>query len=255
MRLLPVFRWILLAALAVATTGAAQMESWLTYRAIREMPAAAVAQRLIGPELGADVERVESRRDPMLPAALDVMLFHRPVPVGRDYCGQSVHELTLFTIRHEGAQTVLDDDGLWVQHRDEWNSLARAPACGLSAGQRFASIGSADSNTAMQALDDLAYAQVRAAGLGRLRIQLRCRDEVAYDPDQCRRGARAILATLPLDRICSIDRDREDPQAIEAVICLDDSVWARGFHWSVRIRDFGSDHPRLSLTWKDPAPF
>jgi len=253
MKGLPILRWTWPALLA--TAAAAQTEPPLTYRAIREMPPAAVALRLLGSGQGADVVRIESRREPMLPGALDIMLFHRPVPVGRDYCSQSVHQVTLFTVRHEGTQTVLDNDGLRVQNTNEWDSLARAPGCRLSAGQRFAAIGTGDSDTAMQVLDDLAAAQARAAAHGRLRIQLRCRDEVAYDPNQCRRGARTILATLPLGRICSIERDREDRQAIEAVVCLDDSVWARASYWSVRMRDFGSDHPRLSLTWKDPAPF
>jgi hypothetical protein len=177
------------------------------------------------------------------------------VSVGRGYCSQSVHELYLFTVRHEGTQRVLDDDGLRVQNSQEGQSLARASACRLSAGQRFASIGSSDTDVAMQALDNLAAAQADAAARGRLRIRLSCRDEVEYDPNQCRQGARAVLANLPLNRVCSIGPDIEDSRAIEAAVCLDDSVWARGSYWSVRMRDFGTDRARLSLTWKDPAPF
>lgn len=242
-------------ALSLAAAVAAESPTPLTYRQIREMSPVAVAQRLIGPERGADVERIASRREPMLPATLEVLLFHRPVPLGRDYCSQSVHRLYLFTVRHEGTQTVLDDDGLQVQNSQEGASLARAPGCRLSVGQRFASMGSGDADAAMRVLDNLAAAQASAAARGPLRIRLSCRDEVAYDPNRCRQGARAVLANLPLDRACSIDRNDEDPQETEAAICLDDSIWAFGSFWSVRMRDFGTDRARLSLTWKDPAPF
>jgi hypothetical protein len=255
MRRPPALRWLSLAAVAFGPAAYAQTEAPLTYRAIRELPPAAVALRLLGPERGGDVVRIESRREPMLPATLEVMLFHRPVPLGSDYCSQSVHRLYLFTIRHEGLQRVMDDDGLRVQNIEGGLSLARAPACRLSAGQRFASIGPTDANAAMRALDNLAAAQAGAATGGRLPIQLTCRDEVARDPDRCRRGARALLANLPLNRVCSISREQEDPQAIEAAICLTDSIWAPGAYWSVRLRDFGTHRARLSLTWKDPAPF
>jgi hypothetical protein len=247
----PILRWLPLVAMAFAAQALAQTNAPLTYRAIRETLSSAMALRLLGPEQSADVERIEARREMMLPATVEVHLFHRPVPLGRSYCRQLVHDLYLSTIRHEGSQIVADDDALQKMHDpSQSSSLARAPACRLRAGQRFAAIDPDNLDGAMWALDRLAVAQAAALGpTRRIPFRLTCRDEIERDPDRCRRGVRDVLAHLPLDQACSVYAADDDPQIVEVDLCTDGPLWV------VRIDSAGRVPARLSMLWKDPDPF
>lgn len=59
MRRPPALRWLSLAAMALCPAARGQTEAPLTYRAISAMTPAAVGRRLLGPERGADIARVE----------------------------------------------------------------------------------------------------------------------------------------------------------------------------------------------------
>jgi hypothetical protein len=245
---LPAWRFLLLAALAFASRAFAEDPAPLTLRAIREMTPSAVARRLIGPEHAADVERIETQPNwGMLPGALQVRLFHRPVPVGRNYCSQSKHQVVLFTA--PPTRDVPDDATLRVQYTDEINTLARASDCRLRTGQQFASLG-VDADVAMRALDNLASAQATAVRGGRLPFRLSCRDEVDRDPDKCRSGARAALAHLPLDLACSVDlHNSENVRTVEVILCPEVSMWM------ITMREIGIGRGRLTMLWEDIPPF
>lgn len=121
--------------------------------------------------------------------------------------------------------------------------LARAPGCRLAPGQLFASVR--DGAVAMRALDDLAFAQAAASSAnGTIPLQLTCRDEVEDDPDRCGAGAREVLAHLPLNRACSVDRASDDGPDVDVYLCTD------GPQWVLHQRRAGSDPPRLLMVWK-----
>lgn len=243
-RLLPA----VLAALASTAGASAQTPAPLTYRQIRALPPSEVAASLLRPDQPTDIERIETQPNwGMLPGALQVRFFHRPVPVGRDYCSQLRQAVVLFTT--PPSRDVPDDAALRVQSSDEYRALARAPGCRLNPGQEFAGL-TVDADVAMDALDRLAAAQTAAARHGRLPFRLSCRDEVSRDPNKCRPGPRQVLAHLPLDHACGVDlADFDDPRTIEITLCSDEALW------TLRMRDFGTDHARMTMLWEDIPPF
>jgi hypothetical protein len=242
-------RRLTLAASAFVFAAAARAEPPLTFRAIRALLPATVALRLLGPERGAEIVRIETRPNAgMAPGVLEVRLFSRAVAVGPNHCLQPLYRVTLTTLT-PGHFELAEDEALRVGHVDETALIARAPACRLSEGQQFAEFRPGlDEAAAMRALDDLAYAQA-AAGGRRLPFRLSCRDEVDRDPDLCRRGARDVLAHLPLDQACDVDSDEDDPHAVAVTLCLHES------QWTLSMRDFHTNRARLSMLWKDPDPF
>ena len=84
-----VLGWLTLAASAFAVAAAARAEPPLTLRDIRALPTPALALRLLGPERGADIVRIEGVPDARVRASvLQVFLYARPVPLGSNYCSQ-----------------------------------------------------------------------------------------------------------------------------------------------------------------------
>jgi hypothetical protein len=233
-------RWLPLAAPAFAAATSAQTEPTLTYRQIRDLPPSEVAARLLRPDQAANLERIETQPNwGMLPGALQVRFFHRPIPVGRGYCSQLRQEVVLFTT--PPSRDVPDDAALRVQNSNEYSALARAPGCRLREGQQFASFG-VDMDVAMRALDSLAEAQAVAAEHGRLPFRFGCRDDVERDPDQCRPSARVALANLPLQLACSVEPDDDDdPGVVVITLCPQMS------QWTVTMRDFGTRRARLAI--------
>lgn len=236
------------AALASGAGVSPQAPAPLTYRQIRELTPGEVAARLLRPDQVADVERIETQPNwGMLPGALQVRFFHRPVPIGRDYCRQLRQEIVLFTT--PPSREVPDDAALRVQDSSEYSTLARAPDCRIRLGQQFAGLN-VDTDVAMAALDRLAAAQTSAARRGRLPFRLSCRDEVGRDPNMCRPSFRQVLAHLPLHHACSVDfEDSDDPRTIEITLCSDEA------QWTLRMRDFGTYHARMTMLWEDIPPF
>src|SRR4051812_27217283 len=92
MRRPPALRWLSLVAMAFGPAAHAQTEAPLTYRAISAMTPAAVGRRLLGPERGADIVRVEfldfRAAAGRLPGLLQLFLYTGPVPLGPTYCSQ-----------------------------------------------------------------------------------------------------------------------------------------------------------------------
>ena len=249
MRRGPVLRWLWLASLAFSSGAFARTEEPLTYRAIRAMPPAVVGLRLLGPEGGDDIVRTEfidvSADARRLPSALQLFLYARPVPIGSNYCSQRrSHRLLTNAVSGE-LRSLRHGEPLRVVSGWEETTLARAPGCRLAAGQRFASIREAD--IAMRALDDLAALQMAARAQGPMAsLQLTCRDEVEDDPDRCAAGTREVLARLPLDHACLVDRASDDQPNIDVYLCTGATEWL------LHLLIAGSSPPRLSVVWKYP---
>lgn len=222
----------------------------LTVEAIRAMPAPTIAERLIGPQQGADVERSEVRWDGMLPGGAELRLFHRPVPFAGDMCSQRVHYLSLLLLDPTDATSLpRDRQSLRVTHIRDNETIAMAPSCRTAPRQSFAYINPLVGRmAAVQALRNLWAARAAAARRGRLPFRVACRD-VAPDPgDRCRRGGRRTLATLPIERAWLISNN--DDSQISIAVGEPGQVF-----WRVVITDFGSERARVSLTWMFPPPF
>jgi hypothetical protein len=244
-----ILRWLALAASAFAGAAAARTEPPLTFRSIHALPLPAVALRLLGPERGADIERIETRpASGPLPVALEVYLYARPVPLGPSYCSQRWHLLSLTNAGPPALRGLRHGEPLRVIFSDEWHSVARAPGCRLAPGQRFASLdAAADADLAMRVLDGLASAQAAALAPGPMGpIALTCRDEIESDPDRCGAGARDALAHLPLDQACAVSAGDDAPRNVEITLCTD------GPQWVLHQLMAGSDPPQLLMVWKYP---
>lgn len=240
-----------LAALAFAAGASAQAPAPLTYGQIRALSPRDLAARLLGPDRAADVERTETRLSPsLIPGTLDILFFHRPVPLGQVYCRQEVHRIGLSAIEpFHAVRQLADDDALNVGEPTQDTTIARAPSCRVRQGQQFATLD-VEMNVAMSALNDLAAAQAAAAGHNRLAFRLSCGDEVGRDPDKCRQGARAVLAHLPLHLACFVGlEDFDNPRVLEITLCPEVS------QWRVTMRDFGTRRARLAMSWEDIPPF
>jgi len=243
-----VLGWLTLAASAFAVAAAARAEPPLTLRDIRALPTPALALRLLGPERGADIVRIEGVPDARVRASvLQVFLYARPVPLGSNYCSQRRYYRALASAASGEIGPLRRGQPLRILAGWEEPTLARAPGCRLAAGQRFASIREPD--VAMRALDDLASAREAARATGPMTpLQLTCRDEVAWDPDRCLAGGREVLAQLPLEGACRVDAVDGDSQVVEVTLCTGGPLW------ELRLRAAGPA-PVLSMLWKDSTNY
>jgi hypothetical protein len=239
---------LILAASALPVGAVLRTEQPLTFGAIRALPPAILAPRLLGPGHGAEIVRIE-RLDPGRPAALQLFLYARPVPLGRRYCSQRRYYRLLTRAGSREIGPLGHREPLRVAVGWDEATLARAPDCRLAAGQRFAGIGDNDADVAMRALDDLASLREVARVPGPLlSLQLTCDDRVASDPDRCVDGAREVLARLPLEGACAIDSVDGDPQVVEVTLCTGGPLWV------LRLRGAGPA-PALSILWKDALTY
>jgi hypothetical protein len=242
-----------LAAMAFGSGAHARADAPLTYRAIRQMTPAALGRRLLGPERGGDIVRMEfldlrsfdSRPVRRWPSVVQLALYARPIPLGAAYCSQRLHVVTLSRAGSNQPRPLDARTPLRLIYNDEGGSLARAPGCRLAAGQRFAH--TRDPELAMRTLDALASAQTAALSAnGTIPFQLACRDDVEDDPDRCASGTREALAHLPLAHACAVDRASKDGPNIDVYLCTDLPQWV--LHELIS----GSDPPRLLMVWKYP---
>jgi hypothetical protein len=213
------------------------------------MTPAAVGRRLLGPEQGDDILRIEFpdfRAAPgRLPVGLQLFLYARPQPLGPTYCSQRRYYRALASAVSREIRPLRRGEPLRILASWDEPMLARAPGCRLTPGQLFASIR--DVGVAMRALDDLTSAQAAARSAnGTIPLQLACRDEVEDDPDRCGVGARDVLAHLPLDHACSVDRASDDRLDIHVYLCTN------GPQWVLHHVMAGSDPPGLLMVWKYP---
>lgn len=245
-------RWLILAASLFAVAAYARTEPPLTFRAIHELPVPAVALRLLGPDRGADIERVETEpASGPLPVAVGVRLYARPVPLGPNYCSQRLHFLYLTKMDSQEIRPLRLGEPLRVMSRDEGISVARAPGCRLARGQLFASLqASATADLAMRVLDELASLQAAARAPGPMApIALTCRDEIETDMDRCGGGAQDALAHLPLDQACAVIAGDDAPRNVEITLCTGGRLWI------LRMSPAGSGPATLSMLWQYPVSY
>jgi hypothetical protein len=170
------------------------------------------------------------------------------VPLGPTYCSQ--RRYYRFLTRAASAASIdirplRRGEPLRILSGWDGPMLARAPGCRVVAGQLFAQ--TREPELAMRTLDDLASAQAAAlSATGTIPIQLTCRDEVEDDPDRCGAGAREVLAHLPLDHACYVDRASDNEPNIDVYLCTGAPSWV------LHLLITGSDPPRLSMVWKYP---
>jgi hypothetical protein len=234
---------LILLAPAFPVAAAGRTEQPLTFRAIGGLPPEILAPRLLGPEYSAEIVRIE-RLDPGRPAALQIFLYARPVPLGDRYCSQRRYYRLLVRAGSRRIGPLGDGEPLRVAWGWDETTIARAPGCRLTAGQRFAGIRDNEVDAAMRALDDLASLQEAARVPGPLLpLQLTCDDRVASDPDRCLDRGREALARLPLDGACGVDAIDDDPQVVEVNLCTGGPLWV------LRLRASGPA-PALSMLWE-----
>lgn len=244
----PAFRWLSLAAMAFRLESHARAEAPLTYHTISAMTPAALGRRLLGPEQGDGIVRIEfldvRAAAGRLPIVLQLFLYARPVPLGPTYCSRRRYYRVLASAASGEIRPLRRGEPLRILSSWDEPMLARAPGCRLTPGQLFASVR--DGGVAMRVLDDLTSAQEAARSAnGTIPLQLTCRDEVEDDPDRCGAGAREVLAHLPLDHACS-DEASGDRPGIDVYLCTDGPQWV--LHQLV----MNSGLPRLLMTWKYP---
>ena len=227
----------------------AQPAEPLTFEGVRTGPPRAQAERLIGSEQAADVERAEVSWDRMLPGGAHLRFFHRPVPFAGDMCSQRTHYLLLLVDDPIAASSLpRDRQPLRVTHIHDAETIALAPDCRIVPGQSFVHLNPGVERTAvMQGLRNLAAARTAAVARGRLPFRLSCRDEAPDPRDACRGGARGTLAALPTERAWMMNGDAN---RVEITIGEPGQL-----QWRVEIAGFGTDEARVSMTWFAPAPF
>ena len=219
----------------------------VTFEAARAEQPRALAERLIGRDEAADVERSEIRWDRMLPGGAYLELFHRPIPFEDDMCARRVHTLLLMA-RPPAPGSSLDRAPLTIEHVDDDVGLALAPGCRTVAGQSFVVANQGLERAAfVQGLRDLSAARAAAAEPSRLPFRLTCNDAVRDHRNACRAGARRTLAALPIERAWQMESDSASVEIF---------VGGPGEQqWGVRISGFGTHEARVSLRWFEPPPF
>lgn len=234
---------LILAASAYPIAAAERGKQPLTFRAIGAKPPATLAPTLLGPKHSAEIVQIE-RLDPGRPAALQLSLYARPVPLGHRYCSQRRYYRLLIRAGLRKIGPLGDREPLRVAWGWDELTIARAPGCRLTAGQRFAGIRENDADIAMRALDDLTSLQEAARAEGPLPpLQLACDDKVDSDADRCLDGGRDALAHLPLTGACAVLAAEEERGAMDVTLCTGGPLWR------LRLRARGPA-PVLSMLWK-----
>lgn len=188
-----------------------------------------------------EVGRLGPHGEPLM----NIDFFQQPVPIGTDLC------------RRDVTSALFQPDGVWEAGRDSPVRFTRtavkvqmavAPRCRLKAGGYFGWVQPEGvDELAPHALRRLASLQAAAKAKGELPVKLACESE--HDPKDCDRGANALLADLPLDRIFIIQ-----PHASRWGFSVMPDGPGKAY-WHVTIPPEAVNKEPLVMRWGLPAPF
>lgn len=91
-----------------------------------------------------------------------------------------------------------------------------------------------------------------AASPGELNVDIDCRSEL--DPNPCTKGARRVLTDLPIQNVSIVQGGSRasDSEDWRVSIKPDNTP---GRYWQLSIFDFGSDRPRVRISWDVIPPY
>lgn len=122
-----------------------------------------------------------------------------------------------------------------------------------TAAEPFIHLNGTPNLLAVEYLNWLKKLHTAAGAPGELKVDIECRS--ALTPNPCTKGARQILADLPLQRISIVERGggrrtHEEDWRV-SITPLD----AKNRYWQVSIFDWSADRPRVRISWDVIPPF
>jgi hypothetical protein len=91
-----------------------------------------------------------------------------------------------------------------------------------------------------------------AASRGELNVDIDCRSEL--DPNPCTKGARRVLAELSIQNVSIVQGGSRASDGEDWRVSIK-SDNAPGRYWQLSIFDYGSDRPRVRISWDVIPPY
>ena len=202
------------------------------------LPSAQLAARI----MAAPPQNIVSHqwsRDPLLGRTDSIWFYAAPEAFGEDLCRRRAYHVSFGDVEAETA------DRKRLTH-SEAEQLALVADCAKVRDEQFGWVQPATAlDAAAVTLRWLADRQRRGGAQGITCLSSR------FSPDPCDRGAAAVLAALPLDRVFLLNRGRQPGD------------WALGvmptgpgqLFYDVRLTRGDGQRPGMTIRWDAPAPF
>ena len=122
-----------------------------------------------------------------------------------------------------------------------------------TASEPFISLNRAPPEKVVEVLRWLNEAHLSARSTGELQADVDCRSE--QDPNPCLKGARKVLAELPLAETYIVERGSRAYDGEDWRISIKPAASSGNYYWQVSIFNFAGARPRVRISWDVIPPF
>jgi hypothetical protein len=121
-----------------------------------------------------------------------------------------------------------------------------------NASEPFIHLNGTPPPEAIEVLRRLSEVRRAARGKGELRTDVDCRSE--QNPNPCRKGARGVLAALPLENTSILQRGGPAYDGEDWRVSIKPEN-ATGHYWQLSLFNWSTDRPRVRISWDVIPPF
>lgn len=132
------------------------------------------------------------------------------------------------------------------------NAQIKMAADCATATEPFIHLNSTSPQEAVELLRWFKNVHRAAGGDSELKVEVECRSE--QDPNPCEKGARQVLAELPLESVFIIERLGRRAQEEDWRISIRPTI-APSLYWQLSIFNWSTDRPRVRISWDTIPPF
>lgn len=194
-----------------------------------------------------------------------IHFYVRPRPLDSEICRRDIIYANFDPVDWTGKARTAGDKPVRLGSVSRHSDIALAPGCEQRPGRRFANVGFRrlpssppfTNDDGIAVLRRLAGAQAAARGREALPFRLSCAILQRHLAMTCPSDPRTLLAGLPLHGAISIDRAPfrpntlcGHPQAETGDSVEIDPGDSEGGVWEVRLRDMGTDHAAITMSWQ-----